>query len=737
MSIFNREEVIDQNFLDYVSAGNLPLSRTNLLLSQTNIRPSELISLFETQVLSRHMDLKARFLKNEGKCFYTIGSSGHEGNAVFGNVFPYTDMAFLHYRSGPFFLERSKQLSGTTPIYDMALSFMASSEDPISGGRHKVLGSKELNIPPQTSTIASHLPKAVGAAFSIDRAKDLDISERNLKEDSIILCSFGDTSANHATALSAFNTAGWVSNSGGHVPIIFICEDNGTGISVPTNEHWIEQNFSNRPRLQYVQTDGLHLIDLMIKSRRVEHDCRIDRSPIFLHMKTVRLMGHAGSDVEVGYKSLQDIEATEFNDPLLHSARILIENNCLSSEEIIHLYEGIGDQVSHVFEAATLRPKLESAQDVMESITANQSSKKSPKQPTKKTRQNLFGKEFNRMDQPYHMAKLINYTLSDIMLRYKNTVVFGEDVAQKGGVYHLTADLYKQFGVRRVFNSPLDETSIIGFGMGFGHNGFVPIPEIQFLAYLHNAEDQLRGEAATLPFFSDGQFTNPMVLRVPGLAYQKGFGGHFHNDNSLTIFRDIPGIILAVPSNGADASKMIRTAVREAHENGRIIVFVEPIALYMTKDLHEPKDGKWTFKYPVLDEEIPVGKFAEYGKGKVLTLITYGNGLYLSLQAKKEIEKKLKKKIKIIDLRWLSEMNIPKLLNAIGTSNNILIVDECRRTGCHGEGLFAQLVSESKKPLNIKLHAAEDSFISIGVAATVTLPSKDSIIKNALELVNG
>ena len=737
MSIFNREEVIDQNFLDYVSAGNLPLSRTNLLLSQTNIRPSELISLFETQVLSRHMDLKARFLKNEGKCFYTIGSSGHEGNAVFGNVFPYTDMAFLHYRSGPFFLERSKQLSGTTPIYDMALSFMASSEDPISGGRHKVLGSKELNIPPQTSTIASHLPKAVGAAFSIDRAKDLDILERDLKADSIILCSFGDASANHATALSAFNTASWVSNSGGHVPIIFICEDNGTGISVPTNEHWIEQNFSNRPRLQYVQTDGLHLIDLMIKSRRVEHDCRIDRSPIFLHMKTVRLMGHAGSDVEVGYKSLQDIEATEFNDPLLHSARILIENNCLSSEEIIHLYEGIGDQVSHVFEAATLRPKLESAQDVMESITANQSSKKSPKQPTKKTRQNLFGKEFNRMDQPYHMAKLINYTLSDIMLRYKNTVVFGEDVAQKGGVYHLTADLYKQFGVRRVFNSPLDETSIIGFGMGFGHNGFVPIPEIQFLAYLHNAEDQLRGEAATLPFFSDGQFTNPMVLRVPGLAYQKGFGGHFHNDNSLTIFRDIPGIILAVPSNGADASKMIRTAVREAHENGRIIVFVEPIALYMTKDLHEPKDGKWTFKYPVLDEEIPVGKFAEYGKGKVLTLITYGNGLYLSLQAKKEIEKKLKKKIKIIDLRWLSEMNIPKLLNAIGTSNNILIVDECRRTGCHGEGLFAQLVSESKKPLNIKLHAAEDSFISIGVAATVTLPSKDSIIKNALELVNG
>ena len=263
-----------------------------------------------------------------------------------------------------------------------------------------------------------------------------------------------------------------------------------------------------------------------------------------------------------------------------------------------------------------------------------------------KNTQNIGNISFSalRIGQPQHMAKLINYALSDIMLRFDNTLVFGEDVAQKGGVYHVTANLYKQFGNRRVFNSPLDETSIIGFGIGFGHNGFMPIPEIQFLAYLHNAEDQLRGEAATLPFFSEGRFTNPMVLRVPGLAYQKGFGGHYHNDNSLTIFRDIPGVILAVPSNGPDAAKMLRMAIKEAYENGRVVVFVEPIALYMTKDLHKPKDGKWNFQYPDLKEEIPVGEFAIYGKGKSLTIITYGNGLYLSLQAQKEIEKKLRKK---------------------------------------------------------------------------------------------
>jgi len=737
MFLFNRAEVIDANFSSNVKSGNLPQARTHLKLSQTDIRPSELISIFESQVLSRHMDLKARLLKEEGKCFYTIGCSGHEGNAVFGYAFPFTDMAFLHYRSNPFFIERSKQVNGSTPIYDLALSFMASSEDPISGGRHKVIGSKELNIPPQTSTIASHLPKAVGTAFSIDRARDLDIGERELDGNSIIICSFGDATVNHATALSAFNTANWVKSKGGHVPIVFICEDNGTGISVPTDGHWIEQNFNQQRGVSYIQTDGLHLIDLMLKSRQADQNCRVNRSPVFLHMKTVRLMGHAGSDVEVGYRSLSDIEKDEFNDPLLHSARILIENQCLSSEDILNLYASTGHQINHVFDTATQRPKLISAESVMSTITANHFSRSIPPQPDKKKRETLFGKEFRRMENPQHMAKLINYALSDIMLRYKNVLVFGEDVAQKGGVYHVTADLYKQFGVRRVFNSPLDETSIIGFGIGFGHNGFIPIPEIQFLAYLHNAEDQLRGEAATLAFFSEGRFTNPMVLRVPGLAYQKGFGGHYHNDNSLAIFRDIPGVILAVPSNGADAAKMLRTSVEEAYQNGRVVVFVEPIALYMTKDLYEQRDGQWNFQYPDIMEQIPVGEFAVYGKGKSLTIITYGNGLYLSLQAQKEIEKILKKKIQVIDLRWLSEINLPKLLKAIGECKNVLIVDECRRTGCHGEGLSSQLATLSEGSFSIRLHAAEDSFISLGVAATATLPSRESITEHAIELVNG
>ncbi len=736
MSLFNRSEVIDKNFTRWVNSGEFPKARIEISLPQNSILSSDLVSIFESQVISRHIDIIARKLKDKGECFYTIGSSGHEGNAVFGKIFSYKDMAFLHYRSAPFFLERSKQIPNSTPIYDIALSFMASAEDPISGGRHKVIGSELLNIPPQTSTIASHLPKAVGTAFSIDRARDLGLSEKKLEDDSIVICSFGDASANHATALSAFNTACLVSSKGGHIPIIFICEDNGKGISVPTDSNWIESNFSNRYGMQYIKTDGLHLIDLFLKTKEAEKFCRLNRAPVFLHMKTIRLMGHAGSDVEVGYRSIKEIEYDEDNDPLIHSARILIENKCLSKEAILSLYEQKRSQVEKVFNHTISKPKLKIAKDVMSAILANKYPRNAPEVPTDSIRKKVFGKEFDRLKYPQHMGKLINYSLTDILLQYSNTVVFGEDVAQKGGVYHVTAELYKQFGARRVFDSPLDETSIIGFALGLGHNGFVPIPEIQFLAYLHNAEDQLRGEAATLPFFSEGRFTNPMVLRIPGLAYQKGFGGHFHNDNSLTIFRDIPGIILAVPSNGADAVKMLRTSVKEAYENGRVVVFIEPIALYMMKDLHEEKDGKWTYQYPSLEQEISLGDFAVYGRGNSLNIITYGNGFYLSMKAKKIIESKLRKKIKVIDLRWLSPIDTSRLMKSIGNCKNILIVDECRKTGCHGEEIFLKISQASNNNLNIKLHAAEDSFIPLGISATSTLPSVESITNSALALFN-
>src|SRR5204863_35420 len=140
-------------------------------------------------------------------------------------------------------------------------------------------------------------------------------------------------------------------------------------------------------------------------------------------------------------------------------------------------------------------------------------------------------------------------------------LVFGEDVGRKGGVYGVTRGLQRRFGITRVFDTLLDEQTILGVALGCGVSGLLPVPEIQYLAYLHNAEDQLRGEAATLPFFSNGQYHNPMVLRIAGYGYQKGFGGHFHNDDAVAVLRDIPGIVVASPARPDDAAAMLRACV--------------------------------------------------------------------------------------------------------------------------------------------------------------------------------
>jgi 2-oxoisovalerate dehydrogenase E1 component len=711
---------LDRHFRDSLS----DLSEARSAIAQLSSNESEWWwSLFRAQATSRHLDFVARVLQQEGLGFYTIGSAGHEGNAMIAMALRTSDPALLHYRSGGFYVARAQQVTGSTPVRDVLQGLMGLADEPIAGGRHKVFGHPDLAIIPQTSTIASHLPRAVGLAIALHRAHRLKV-EFEWPEDAIVVCSFGDASANHSTAAGAINTALATAFRGLPVPILFVCEDNGFGISVATPGGWIEAAYGSRPGLTYLDADGSDPAAAWPVIKNGVDAVRDQRRPVFLHLRTVRFGGHAGSDAEISYRKPRDIEVDYARDPLLATASGLRAMGA-SAADIVACYDGIRHEIDDEAGRLKHKPRLSSAAEVMAPIAPRHAAR------VAETVHALRATQSADKTKPRTLAESINATLDELLAADRRVIVFGEDVGVKGGVYGVTTRLARKYGAARVFDTLLDEQAILGLGLGAALAGLIPIPEVQYLAYLHNAEDQLRGEGATLPFFSRGRFTNPMVVRIAGLGYQKGFGGHFHNDNAVAVLRDIPGIVVACPARADDAAAMLRTCVAAAITDSTLSVFLEPIALYHRRDLYEAGDQAWlTVDH---DEHVPIGRARSYGsESAALTMISFGNGIPMSLRVARRLAT-VGIAARVLDLRWFSPLPMEDILAAARSTGRVLVVDETRHSGGVGEGVVTALV-EGGFTGPIQRVASQDSFVPLGSAAEHVLLGEDEIEKGALAL---
>lgn len=682
-------------------------------------------NLFDAMAASRLLDIHARRMREHGRGFYTIGSAGHESNALVAAALRPTDPALLHYRSGAFFLARTLQAGRSLDdgIRAVLLSMLAATDDVASGGRHKVWGDESLAVIPQTSTIASHLPRALGVALSISRAKRLGV-ECRWPSDAVTICSFGDASLNHSTAAGALNAAGYCVTQGLPLPLLFVCEDNGLGISVPTPDGWVAQA-AQRPGLRYYYAEGASPDDALSLACEAVDTVRRTRKPALLHLRTVRYLGHAGTDVESGYRSAGVVVDDRQHDPLVAFARRL------GVSGLGERYTAIGKRIEELADELATTPTLASADAVMATLAPRgRSTSVAPARLEARTK--LFAGRLPEDAGPMTLAQNVNAALTDVMAARKDVLVFGEDVGRKGGVYGLTRGLAQKFGAARVFDTLLDEQSILGFALGLGLSGMLPVPEIQYLAYLHNAEDQLRGEAASLRFFSGGAYTNPMVVRIAGLAYQKGFGGHFHNDNAVGVLRDIPGLVVAVPSRPEDAAPMLRACIAAAVDTGQVSAFLEPIALYHEKDLHEPGDRGWLGGYSP-DTVVPIGSPRVHGSGSDLTIVTFGNGVRMSLRVAARLAA-AGHGVRVLDLRWLAPLPIRDIVLAAAETRRVLVVDETRASGGVSEGVITGLV-DARFPGKLARVASRDSFIPLGDAANLVLLSEDEIEAAALALL--
>ncbi len=732
---------LEATLLDAIAALDVPASPASPGLpdpldASAIHRIERLRALFRAQCLSRHTDLLARRLRLQGTGYYTIGSSGHEANAAVALAARCTDPALLHYRSGAFYIARSMQTQANArlhgpaisdPVDDILAGMFAHTDEPIAGGRHKVFGHPHTAVIPQTSTIASHLPRAVGVAMAIGRARKLGVALR-WPDDAIAICSFGDASANHSTALGAINAACNLAYQQLPVPLLFVCEDNGLGISVRTPTGWIESAFKDRPGMRYLSVDGSDAIATLEAAHEAVDWVRGKRRPLFLHLRTVRFLGHAGTDVERGYRTTEEIRASMAQDPILGTARALCAH-MIPARELHDEYLQLGRQVAATAAERLKRGReLETAREVMSVV--------SPRPETVVAPGPFAPIPSGAASGGSTLAQAINSALGSILDHDRNSLLFGEDVAAKGGVYGVTKGLRNRFGAARVFDTILDEQSILGVALGTAVSGLLPIAEIEYLAYLHNAEDQIRGEAATLQFFSKGAYRNGMIVRVAGYGYQKGFGGHFHNDDSVAVLRDIPGIVVASPARPSDASDMLRTLARSARDHGTVGVMLEPIALYHQADLHEPGDGLWLEPIPSTDTSASVehteaatndiGTVRRYGPTDAdVTLVTWGNGLWMSMRVATRLASEPEPiRCNIVDLRWIVPLPIDAIL--AGSPTRVLVVDETRRSGGVSEGVIAGLIDcDYDGPL--ARVTSKDSFVPLGDAANLVLLSESEI----------
>ncbi|MFI8806358.1 transketolase C-terminal domain-containing protein [Micromonospora chalcea] len=615
---------------------------------------------------------------------------------------------------------------------DVLRGIVASAEEPAAGGRQKLFGRADLAVVPTAASAGSHLPRAVGLGLALERLRrgarpaDGEPEVAAWPADAVVVCSFGDASVNHATVTAALNTAGWYDHTGLRIPVLFVCEDSGGSA-----DGWVATTLRSRPGIRYFAADGTDVAESYRVAAEAAAWVRRHRRPAVLHLGAVRLMGQGDAA----------------RDPLLATARLLVTSGYAGGEELLSRYDERGWQLRRIAEEVLDEPKLTSAVEVVRELAPRRPVRVSravadaaarAAGPGAGARAEAFGGKPPELTGPLTLAQSINAALADGMLDHPQMAVFGRDVAA-GGAHGVTEGLRDRFGAARVFDTPRDETSILGLGLGAGLAGMLPVPEIQYLAYLHSAEDQLRGEAATMRFFSRGAFRNPMVVRVAALAGEDGLGGHARNDNSVAVLRDVPGLVVAVPARPDDAAPMLRTCLAAARVDGSVCVFLEPAALYDARDLYADGDGEWTAEYAEpgawADRHVPIGRARVYGIGSAedLTIITFGGGVRMSLRAAATLAAEGVGS-RVVDLRWLAPLPVADIIREASATGRVLVVDETRRSGGVGEGVLSALVDTGYVGAARRV-AGLDSFVPLGPAARQVLVSEEAITQGARTLL--
>jgi 2-oxoisovalerate dehydrogenase E1 component len=702
----------------------------------------DLLALLEAQAASRWLDVAIRRLRGAGRAFAPPTSAGHEGNAAVALALRPTDPGLLHQRSTAFYLARAAQAGRADGVREAAASLLGALDAP-GGGRQAVAAADGLALYRHAGLASSHLPRAVGIGWAIGRAQghrsgrgDAPPGRSTLRwpADSVVVASFGDTAAGHASATGAVTALSWASEQGVPMPVLLVCEDNGLGGSSRTPRGWVRSQFDGRPGLGYLYADTADPLRTLEIAREAAWLVRERRRPVLLHLACVRIGGEFESDDERAYRSAAEIDGDLARDPLAATVRVLVRTGVLSAQAVRERLDQIRRDVTAAVAKAVGRPRATGAAQVASPLRMA-----SPAAVA--DRVTLAGRAMAGGDHvvpapqtQLTLAETINQAVLDSALIAPRLVLLGHDVARRGGRYRVTAGLRRKLGAARVVDATQDEQTLLGLALGAAMSGLLPVVELRSPAHLYSALHLLRAEAAGQRFRSVGGAGNPLLLRVP-------FGGRagdgIADDLGLGPLRDIPGLVIACPAHPSDAAAMFRSCLAAAAVGNQVCVVLEPVPLYDERDMLSPGDGAWCSPYapPALwgFTHVPLGRASTWGTGQDLTIAAYGTGVRMALRTAARLAAD-GIGARVVDLRWLMPLPVQDVVKEAAATGRLLVVDETRRTGGVSEGLVTAVLEAGYTGRMARV-TAPDSFVPDGESAGLVLLGEDQIEAAARSLL--